>query len=174
MRRLLSSVIAAGLLCGHAASAQTCARPADKAAFDVAGLKSELMVTAITCEADQRYNSFVAEHRPDLLAQEKVVNAYFSRNFGKRAQAQHDDYITSLANVQSEDGLKSGTLFCQHNLPMFDEVARLHGGAELSDYAAGKGLVQPIAFTECAAPTRPARALVRTASATVVTKTKTR
>ena len=174
MRILLSGLVAAGLFTSQMAQAQSCARPADKTAFDVAGLKSQLMVTAITCEATERYNTFILKYRPDLVAQEKVLNAYFARNFGKKAQAQHDDYITSLANTESEAGLKSGTLFCDRNMAMFDEVMKLHNSAELTDYASGKAPVQPIELVDCITPDRPARATVRTASATVVTKTKTR
>ncbi len=172
MRILFSSLLAAGLLTSQWAMAQTCARPADRTAFDVAGLKSQLMVTAITCEATERYNTFIARYRPDLLTQEKVLNAYFVRNFGKKAQAQHDDYITSLANTQSQNGLKAGTAFCERNISAFDEVMKLHGGVELSDFATGTAPVQPIELIAC--PDRPARATVRTASATVATKTKTR
>ena len=127
MRILFSSLVAAGLLTSQMASAESCARPADKTAFDVAGLKSHLMVTAITCEATERYNAFIARYRPNLLAEEKVLTAYFSRTYGKRAQAQHDDYITSLANSQSQDGLKSGTSFCDQNISMFDDVMKLSG-----------------------------------------------
>ena len=174
MRILLSSMLAATLLTSHMAAAQSCARPADKTAFDVAGLKSQLMVTAITCEATERYNTFITRYRPDLVAQEKVLTAYFTRNFGKKAQAEHDDYITSLANSQSQNGLKAGNAFCERNMSTFDDVMKLHGAAELADFATGKAPVQPIELVACATPDRPARATVRTASATVVTKTKTR
>ena len=173
MRILFSSLVAAGLLTSQMAAAETCARPADKTAFDVAGLKSQLMVTAITCEATERYNAFILRYRPDLVAQEKVLNAYFSRSFGRRAQAQHDDYITSLANSQSQSGLKSGTGFCQENVSMFDEVMKLHGASELTDYASGKTLVQPIALVACTAPERRGRAAVRQASATATATNKT-
>ncbi len=171
MRILLSSLIAAGLLTSQFAQAQSCTRPTDKTAFDVAGLKSHLMVTAITCEATERYNTFIMRYRPDLVAQEKVLTAYFSRSFGRKAQAEHDDYITSLANSQSQDGLKSGAAFCDRNLSMFDDVMKLHGGTELADYATGKAPVQPIELVACATP---ARATVRTASAVVTSKTKVR
>lgn len=173
MRILLSGLLVAGLLSSQAAQAQNCTRPADKAAFDVAGLKSQLMVTAITCEATERYNTFIARYRPDLLAQERVVKAYFARNFGKRAQAQQDDYITNLANAQSQNGLKSGTAFCERNVSMFDRVMKVHGAAELGDFATGTAPIQPITLVACMTPDRSGRALVRTASATVVGRTRT-
>ncbi len=173
MRILLSGLVAAGLLTSQMASAETCARPADKTAFDVAGLKSQLMVTAITCEATERYNAFILRYRPNLVAQEKVLNAYFSRSFGKRAQSQHDDYITSLANSQSQNGLKSGTGFCNQNVSMFDDVMKLSGAGELTDYATGKAMPQPIVLVACATPERTGRARVRQASAATVGKTST-
>jgi len=149
MRILLTSVIAVGLLTSQMAQAQNCARPADKTAFDVAGLKSQLMVTAITCEATDRYNAFIGRYRPELLGQDKVLTAYFGRNFGKRGQAQHDDYVTSLANSQSQEGLKSGNLFCKSNMSMFDEVMALRALSDLPGYASSKASVQPIALVAC-------------------------
>lgn len=172
MRILFSGCLAAGLLVSQMAFAQSCARPADKTAFDVAGLKSQLMVTAITCEATDRYNAFIMRYRPNLVAQEKVLTAYFSRNFGKRAQAQHDDYVTSLANSQSENGLKSGTAFCNQNLAMFDQVMALHSGNELADFASNRSIVQPIVLIACTTPDRSAHATVRQASLTTTHRTR--
>lgn len=163
MRLLFSSVAAAALLVSHLAAAQSCARPPEKAAFDVAGLKSQLMVTAISCQAEEKYNAFVMRFRPDLVGTEKTLTSYFNRTFGRRGQQEHDDYITSLANAQSQSGIRSGTLFCQQNVSLFDEVMALRSGADLSTLAAGKGLTQPVALIECAmsapAPTRTAAAV---------------
>ena len=162
---LIAGMLASQIATAPLAYAQNCARPADKTAFDVAGLKSQLMVTAITCEATERYNAFILRYRPDLVAQEKVLNGYFGRNFGRRAQAEHDDYITSLANSQSQNGLKAGTGFCASNMAMFDEVMKLPSGRELPDFATGKNPVQPIELVACTTPAPRARASVRQASA---------
>lgn len=160
MRILLSSLVAAGLLTSNLAAAQ-CARPADHSAFDVAGLKSQLMVTALTCSADQRYNAFVMKYRPDLVAQEKLLNTYFSRAYGRAAVKRHDDYITQLANSQSQSGLKQGTLFCERNIGIFDEVMALHSGAELPDFAAGKALAQPVSLADCGPAVAPRHPVAR-------------
>ena len=172
MRIVLSSLLAAGLLTSQMAAAQSCARPADKTAFDVAGLKSQMMVTAITFDVTERYNSFVLRYRPDLVAQEKVLAAYFARNFGKKAQAHHDGYITALANSQPQTGLKAGSAFCERNLPAFDGVMKLRGGTKLSDFATGQQPVQPIELVGCATPDRRTRTSIRTASVTVAIKTR--
>jgi hypothetical protein len=158
MRMTLPALLAAGLLSAGIAAAEPCARPADLTALDVAGLKSKLMVTAITCNQQDRYNDFVQRFRTDLMAHERALNAYFARLYGGRAQREHDDYITSLANTQSQNGIRQGTLFCQQNVGIFTEVLALTKGADLPAYAASKQLPQPIDVVACPSPTRTAQA----------------
>jgi hypothetical protein len=67
MRGVISGVVAASLLLGQIANAQACAKPADQTAFDVAGLKSQLMVTALACDVRERYNDFVRRFQPELM-----------------------------------------------------------------------------------------------------------
>ena len=169
MRALLSGFVAASLLTSQIAAADPCARSADKTAFDVAGLKSQLMVTALTCNAQDRYNAFIVRYQPELRVQEKALNAYFARSFGRRAQQEHDSYITNLANAQSEIGLRRGTLFCRENVGLFDEVLTLPKGVDLASFAGGKSLTQPAVLVACAGPER----VIRTAQVQqVVARTK--
>lgn len=151
---------------GGAFAADPCMRPAEKTAFTLAALKSQLMVTAISCQAETQYNTFVAQFRNDLQGVEKNVNSYFNRTAGRRAQQAHDDYITSLANTQSEDGLKQGTDFCGKRLPMLTDVLALKDSKGLMDYAATAPVVQAIDTTECPPPPekKPAKAAAKTAS----------
>ena len=158
MRALCTALFGAGVLSAGIAAAQPCARPADVNAFDVAGLKSKLMVTAITCNQQDRYNDFVQRFRSDLMKQDKALHAYFNRTYGGRGLREHDDYITSLANTQSQSGLKAGTLFCQQTVSIFTEVLALSAGAELPAYAASKRLPQPIEVVACPPPIRTAQA----------------
>jgi hypothetical protein len=152
MRRLYPLLLAAVFLHGPAAVAQLCVRPVDQAAFDVAGLKSQLMVTALTCDERDKYNSFVMRFRAELMGQERALQSYFGRAFGNRGVHEHDDYITSLANAQSQAGLHDGTLFCRRNAGLLDEVLSLPGGATLAGYAATKGMVQPVSLAACVVP----------------------
>jgi hypothetical protein len=160
MRPLLSSLVATTLLVGSVgqtlAQSQPCMRGAEKAAFDLAAIKSELMVIAIDCQAQERYNAFVVRFRPDLQGSERGLNTYFSRTARTGTARAHDDYITSLANALSQDALTRGTLFCDEHMRMFDDVLALKDGRDLLSYASGKGLVQPIDLVECPAPPRPA------------------
>ena len=139
-----TSVAMGGAQCGPAAS--------ETDAFDVAGLKSELMVTALSCGEQDKYNAFIAKFHPDLIAEEGALNKYFSRAFGRSAQKAHDDYITQLANVQADKGLSAGVAFCQQRGSMFDEVSSLDSANDLVEYAHGKDIVQPADYVSCSAP----------------------
>ncbi|KAB8124487.1 hypothetical protein D3W54_10195 [Komagataeibacter medellinensis] len=162
----------AGLVTGGQAwAAGPCSPSPAHEAFDVQGLKSELMVTALSCGAQDKYNNFVMKFRTKLASEEHVLNGYFSSTYGRNAQRQHDDYITQLANVQSERGLKSGTAFCQQRLSMFDEVTELETAADLSSYAQAKDILQPASYLTCTAPNRPA-ATSRTRSTGRTTTTR--
>ena len=158
--RMVWGVGLAALVAGPALAANQCGISAAREAFDVQGLKSELMVTALSCNVQDRYNAFVAKFRPDLNAEEGRLNGYFRTTYGRGAQNAHDDYITQLANVQSERGLKAGTAFCQQRVSMFDEVSVLNSASDLGGYAEAKDIVQPASYETCAAPSavgHPAR-----------------
>lgn len=157
MRMLVSGLLAVGLVTSPVAAAP-CVQPGDYPAFDVAALKTKLMVTALTCSADEKYNAFVMKYRPELVSQDKALSSFFSRAHGRRARQQQDDYVTQLANSQSRTGLEQGSLFCRYNLGTFDEVMALRSSAELTDFAAGKSIVQPAVAPECAATPAPAPA----------------
>ncbi len=150
--RGLTAILLAGSALNGAQAASLCGMSPARQAFDVEGLKSELMVTALSCGAQDRYNGFIAKFRPDLTAQESALKSYFSSTYGRSAQKEHDDYITQLANVQSERGLRAGTSFCEQRLSMFDEVAVLDNGHDLGSYAEAKDIVQPATYETCAAP----------------------
>lgn len=131
----------------------TCHAPHDiHAAFNLAGLKSELMVTALSCQKQDRYNDFINHFRPYLQDADKKLDGYFKNTYGRQAQKQRDDYITQLADVQSLGGLKSGAVFCEQRIPMFDEIAILESAEDLSAYAEAKDVAQPASYESCSAP----------------------
>nr|WP_321985589.1 hypothetical protein [uncultured Lichenicoccus sp.] len=146
------SLLAAPALTAPALAASQCGMSPAREAFDVQGLKSELMVTALSCGEQDRYNAFVAKFKPGLNDEEEALRRYFASSYGRTAQREHDDYITQLANVQSERGLAAGTSFCQQRVSMFDEVQALDTTADLGGYAEAKDIVQPATYETCAAP----------------------
>jgi hypothetical protein len=140
-----------------------CTRAADRTAFDTEGLKSELMVTALACKQQEKYNEFIRTYQPAVAAEEKDLNAYFKRVYGKRYRNAYDEYISNLANAQSDNSLKSGTAFCSEFQSMFDEVMSLHDASELPSYANSQDIVQPASFQTCAElPVKATRSKHRT------------
>ncbi len=152
--RFVNAILLAGIMMAgpQALAASSCGMSPARQAFDVEGLKSELMVTALSCAAQDRYNAFVEKFRPDLTEQERALTSYFTASYGRSAQKEHDDYITQLANVQSERGLQAGTSFCDQRMSMFDEVASLDNGRDLGNYAEAKDIVQPAVYETCGVP----------------------
>lgn len=156
MRRLLATLIAAAMLTPAAASA-TCLSSNDGSAIHIAGLKSQLMVTALACDVRSRYNSFVLSFRPTLQREDSALNHYFLHRYGRSWRNEHDSYITLLANVQSDASIKDGTLFCQRNVGLFDQVMRLKSAKELIAFANDKPMLQPADFSYdiCGLPHHP-------------------
>jgi hypothetical protein len=136
--------------------AQHCARPAEKQAFQVAALKSRLMVTALACDSSEKYNAFIAANRTVLLPQEKALSSYFTRNYGRRGQTAHDEYITNLANAQSRRRTIDNYRFCRDGQQLYADVAALKSPAEIPTLAAGRVISQPFNVTECPAAPPPA------------------
>ena len=165
MRTLLYSLIAAGLMAAPVAQAQ-CVRTAEQSALDVAWLKSQLMVTAITCKQEDKYNAFIQRFRPDLVSAEQTVKGYFQRAHGRRSQAQHDDYNTQLAQSQAQLNLRQGNQFCNRSSFILDEVQALRTGEELAEYAAAKGVAHPIAISACGAGPEPRTTTTASSSST--------
>src|ERR1700761_5992471 len=126
MRRLLSAVTALTLLSAQPVLAERqCASMADQSAFEVQALRSELMVLATGCHEDDRYNAFIRRYQADLQANERAIDAYFKRRYGRSGQTEHDRFVTELANAMSRQGSDLGGDFCERNGLMFSEVLAL-------------------------------------------------
>jgi hypothetical protein len=145
MRRLVFSLAVAGTLVAQQAAAAElqCLPQSERSVFEVAALRSHLMVLATGCQDDEGYNAFIRKFQGDLMANEKAVGAYFSHRYGKRAQSEHDRFTTDLANAESDVGMHLGSDFCPRNGALFAEVLSLRSPSELAAYAAGKDLVPP-------------------------------
>lgn len=129
--------------------AAACATPDEAAIFDVAGLKSELMVTALACNADTQYNAFVSRFKSVLLSDDQQLQLYFQHTYGRAGQTAHDAYITNVANKMSEVGVAEGTGFCAHHLVLFPQVLALSNPSQLALFAASRGYVEPVAPPRC-------------------------
>lgn len=149
MHRLFLSLAAAGaLVCQQAVAQMHCLPPAERGVFEVQALRSEMMVLATGCSDDAQYNAFIERYQPALQANERQIDAWFKRNFGRRGQSEHDRFVTDLANAQSSAGIGMGSDFCPHNGMIFEEVMALRDSAELPLFAAGQNLV-PASLDVC-------------------------
>jgi hypothetical protein len=161
MRRTFLSLAVAGSLISQQAAAQLhCMAPTDRAAFDVQALRSEMMVLATGCADDAQYNAFITRYQPELQANERQIDGWFKKKFGKHAQSEHDRFVTDLANAQSSAGTRLGSDFCPHNAMIFQQVMALENAGELPPFAAGQNLV-PTSLDVCAEETAQAPAPVR-------------
>ena len=133
-----------------------CARPAEKQAFQVAALKSRLMVTALACDSSEKYNAFITANRSALLPQERTLGSYFQRHYGRRAQTEHDEYITNLANAPSRRRIIDTARFCRDGPQLYADVAALKAPAEVATLAASRVISQPFNVKECPEPAAPA------------------
>lgn len=147
--RTLALAIAA--ICLAATGVSAAQRCPEQSVFDIEALKSEMMVLATSCHDDAQYNAFVERYQPELMSTERSLDSYFRRVYGRRGQREHDAYITSLANAQSDDGLKQGTDFCPRTAMLFNEAMALDGAGDLTAFAAGQDLV-PASLGSCRAP----------------------
>ena len=130
-----------------------CAHHTEVTAFSVAALQSNLMVAALSCRADDKYNAFITRYRPALLQQAKTAETYFSRNDKRRWQQTRDEYVSQLANAQSQRAMVLGSQFCERTLGEFDEVMALGKPEELPGFADTKtqSIPQALKFSECPA-----------------------
>lgn len=140
-KRLAAMTLAATLpLAPMAEAAPRCATEQDQAVFEIEALKTELVVVAITCKQEDKYNAFVERYKPQLAENGRAFGQYFTRTRGRTGQRANDAYITNLANARQGEAQVLGTDFCPRNTQLFEEVMSLPSGAELAPYAAGKNL----------------------------------
>jgi hypothetical protein len=165
--RLLAGVLAAGI--AGPAFAQACVQPAERSAFEVRALQSQLMVTALTCSRDQDYNAFVTKFRRELGTAYSSIETHFRRTGGGNFARARDGFITQLANDHSQDGLRQGTAFCPNAVALFQVALAQTDLNSLATLASDRNILNPMVTPACPerpAPTRsPARPAANTRAA---------
>jgi hypothetical protein len=150
MRRIILSLLVAGIYSGSAMA--SCVSPGTQQALEVVGLKSTLMVSALACGDREQYNQFMTRFQPHVFGQLHVLDGFFKQMHGRRGQTHEDDYMTSLANVQSTAGIHEGTNFCTSAQTVFSQVLALKTSDELDRYVRKAPPVQPIVAVACGIP----------------------
>jgi len=118
-------------------------------AFNVIGLKSALMVAALSCNQQDRYDAFMNDFQPHILAEQHVMDAYFRKIGGHYGQAKEDNFVTLLANNQSVDGIAQGSVFCLNNTAEFQTVLALKTDSDLDNFVTDQ---PPSGITGAASP----------------------
>lgn len=103
-------------------------------AFNVIGLKSALMVGALSCNMQDKYDAFMTEFQPHILDEQHVMDAYFRRIGGHYGQTREDTFVTLLANNDSVTGIAQGAIFCLNNSAEFSAVMALRSPADLDAF----------------------------------------
>ncbi len=103
-------------------------------AFNTLGLKSALMVGALSCQQQGMYDAFMNQYQPHILADQHLIDAYFRRINGRGYQVQEDNFVTLLANNQSVGGLGQGSTYCLNNKAEFDKVMTFKTTDELDTF----------------------------------------
>lgn len=125
-RTIIAGLITASL--AGPAFAQ-CMQAAERPAFDVRALQSQLMVLALTCGQQDQYNRFVTENRTVLGSAYRDLERHFRRAGGQRAL---DAYITNTANIHSQAGISQGSLFCANQQQLFPAALAVRSRDQLA------------------------------------------
>jgi hypothetical protein len=126
--------------------ARACAAPAELSALQSRVLLSDLMVSALSCNEQSRYNAFVTRYKTDLGKQGATLQAFFNKAYGGAGRSQMNRFVTDLANNSSNYSLVHIGLYCQETKKEFDDL--LAGQSSLASYAAS----QPYANIHGVAP----------------------
>jgi hypothetical protein len=135
LARVALVAAAAQMAASNIALAATCASPAEKAALDARMLQSELMVAALTCGENARYNAFVQKFQPQLISYGKSLRDYFARAYGKGGESEMDAFVTRAANGATMHRTQySMPQYCASAVTLFESVLAVDGNG-LRDFA---------------------------------------
>lgn len=94
------------------AEALVCVSSAERSALNVRVLQTELMVAALTCGQQNRYNAFITKFKSALKVRGQTLRQLYNREYGTAATQRLDEFITRLANEASHRSLKQGPTYC--------------------------------------------------------------
>ncbi len=104
-------------------------------AFNVIGLKSALMVAALSCDQRDQYDDFMHNFQPHVLDAQHTMDAYFHKASGPYSgQKMEDTFITLLANNQSSASIAEGQTFCLNSQAEFNAVLAFKTTSQLDSF----------------------------------------
>ncbi len=145
--QIIFSLVFAGNLISTAWSpaiaAPACLQPGEVHGFNIIGLKSALMVGALSCDMEKNYDGFMVKFQPQILEAQQQMDHYFVRAGGLAGQALEDQFTTQLANSESDAAAAQGAAFCGQAAKQFATAAGLGGTLDLISYAVKLNLAAP-------------------------------
>jgi hypothetical protein len=126
-----SSSIAPGASAAPAPAVQTlsikaggisgCVSPRERQAFEVYALRTQAMVGAQSCRITERFNAFATRFRGELTTEGQALRGYYQKNYGKRGDANLDEFVTELSNASFVNGGGAAD-YCGATNTLFDGV----------------------------------------------------
>lgn len=131
VRRRRSRSIIAGLVLGaglalaagsSAWAGPACATADDEVTLNARVLQTELMVAALACGEQHRYNAFVNAFKSELSQRGQSLRAYFKRVHGASGENRMNAFVTKLANDASQRTANGPGAYCGAAAKLFNEV----------------------------------------------------
>ena len=127
-----------------AVAAPPCMQEAEKAAFEVRALQSQMMVVALVCGRQDDYDTLVRRHQSGFLSAYQGITSHFRRLHGARAgDAERDRYITELAQVQAQEQVRHGAAFCGNMDPFVRRSMVARDTGEIARISTASNLTTP-------------------------------
>lgn len=118
------------------ASATTVFTARDNPTVHTRKLQTELMVAALYCGQNARYNAFVRRFEGELVSNGKRLRALFVNMHGaKQAVTRLDTFLTKMANDESRRRLTLGSRYCRDAQTLFTRVLNLRETHQLATFA---------------------------------------
>ena len=106
----------------NVAAAEQCARSREQTAVYTAVLRTQLMVAALSCGNQGRYNAFVTRFQLELSAQGRTLRGWFRRQHGTADDRYLNKFVTRLANEQAQRSAAARAPFCAQASALFHQL----------------------------------------------------
>ncbi len=127
-----------------AVAAPPCMQEAERAAFDVRALQSQIMVVALVCGRQDDYDTLVRRHQSGFLSAYQEITSHFRQLHGARAGgAERDRYITELAQIQAQEQVRHGAAFCGNMDPFVRRIMAARDTGEIARISTAANLATP-------------------------------
>ncbi len=121
---LQATMVIALVACTNSLNAASyCAMPQEKQALDIRAMQAEMMVAAISCDQQKKYNAVLTKFEQSFANAGKAMKGYFIRNYHHNFENKMNIFITEIANESSRVSLtQDEKSFCKSTAQLFDKI----------------------------------------------------